>query len=192
MRSCSCMRRRGMGRRWSRNHCTSGRSGRNCRLHRRHDQIGCLARLRNDTARSRLLMRRRGNHRLVSRWCGGRGGGYGLGRCCSDGLRRRRCYLCLGRRRGVSRSSGLLFFALLYSLEHIARLGNARPVNLRFRFFLPLCRGLRGTPTATPQKGAYTVGLVRLNGTGMGLFLGNSAFRQCIQNRSTLNFEFSR
>jgi hypothetical protein len=82
--------------------------------------------------------------------------------------------------------------ALLHGLEHVAGLGDPGPVDFWPRFFL-LWRGGRSASTAAAlDYGTHSFCLIRLNGAGVGLFLGDTDFLQRIQNRSALDFQFTR
>ena len=181
-RSRSCRLHRRLG-----HHRACGRLRGNRRSRGRSTHNRCrLAGLRHNPPWRRLGFHRRRCHRGPRR--------RGRSCCWSRGhwarrLNRRRCRLHRRGTRRRSRCRGSRFLlALLNRPQYVARLRNLRPVNLWLDFrFVPLCRA--GPSAASPRQGrAHTLSLVSLKRTGVGLLLGNSDFRQYVQNRSTLDF----
>jgi len=68
---------------------------------------------------------------------------------------------------------------------------NLRPVNLRLDLGLVPCRTTRAAPPFQDVR-AHTLGFILLDRARVGLLFGNADFRESIQNRLALNFQFPR
>jgi hypothetical protein len=84
---------------------------------------------------------------------------------------------------------------LLLSFEngfgHVADMVHLRPVNLRLRLGL-VARRTGGTATALQDMSADTLGLVRLDGTGVRFFLAHANRGQSFQDFPALNLQLTR
>jgi hypothetical protein len=90
------------------------------------------------------------------------------------------------RRRGFGCSLCLL--ALEDSLERVAGLGDMREIELRLG--LNRGSGSAAAAAAAAEVGTYPVGLIGVDGTGVGLSRDAEGFER-IQNRPALDFQFS-
>ena len=90
------------------------------------------------------------------------------------------------RRRGFGGGLGLL--ALEDSLERVARLGDVREIELRFG--LDRGSGRAAAAASAAEVGTHPVGLIGVDGTGVGLSRDAEGFER-IQNRPALDFQFS-
>jgi hypothetical protein len=205
-------------RRWCRNRCGGHNAGRRDRglrdnwagwrfggnrrglRRRRSDDGRGGARLRNNPARSRCLCRLRsrrdwsGTLRGRSRCCR-----YRSRLSCNDGLRRSqrrgRGYGCRSYRSSRHRAwrrRCRLFFLLLNGLKYIARLRDARPVDLRLgsRGVRTLAAGCAGP--AALKVSTHTLGFVELQRTGVRLLLRDADIIENIQDSPALDFQFTR
>ncbi len=167
----SCLR--GSWKRWPSLNCRSNRRLRHDRtrrrfsgncgslLRRRHYYRGRRPRLRNNLARSRPGCLHGSRWRSLRNRLSGRNRRGYRSRCS---WRRNwwldRCWPARGER--------FFFLALLNGFQHVARLGDARPVNLRLclGFRTGGCRRAAG-PGAAVEVCAYTLGFIRLQRTGV-------------------------
>jgi len=83
-----------------------------------------------------------------------------------------------------------LLVPALDRLKDIARLGDARPINLGFGLALHFVRAAGRTPPPTLKVDAYAFRFVCLERTGVGLLLRNAYCCQNVQNFPTLDFQF--
>ncbi len=111
------------------------------------------------------------------RWHGGPG-------CLGLGRSRRRNRRPLG----YSRS---FIFPLLDCLEHVARLGNSRPVDLLLRLAVYL-RGAGAVLPAALKVLTYPLCFIAFQGAGVCLFLSHTNGRQGVKDRPALYFELAR
>jgi len=75
-------------------------------------------------------------------------------------------------------------------LRYIADSVYLRPVNLRLG--LSFVANRRAYAPSLQDMRAHTLGFVGLNRAGVGLFLRNPDFRQCIKNGLALDFQLTR
>jgi hypothetical protein len=80
--------------------------------------------------------------------------------------------------------------ALEDGLERVAGLGDLREIDPWHGFGVGSCS--RGGPAATAQVVANLLGLVGLDGAGVGLLFSDADCRKSIQNRFALYFQFTR
>ncbi len=86
-----------------------------------------------------------------------------------------------------------LFFSLLDRLEHVARFGHARPVNLRLgRSIVVGAIGTRTARSSALKMCAHTLGFIELKRTGVCLLLGNAYVIEHVEDRLALHFQFTR
>ena len=105
----------------------------------------------------------------------------------SRGLGLNRC------RHGRPLSRGRSFiFTLLNCLEHIARLGDARPVDLLFRLAGVYPSRPSAVFAATLKVLAHPFCFIFFERAGMRLLLGHADVRQGVKNRSALHFQLAR
>ena len=119
----------------------------------------------------------------------------------------RRCNrrLCCHRRRGNrhrrlrhrclrTRRSGYRFFPLRNRLQHIARTGDTREIDLGFDFFFAARSagrfGRRRCFRRCAEMPAHFFCFVVFQRTGMGLLLGDAHFQQDVENSLAFNFQF--
>ena len=167
-----------------------GPCGTRCSGRRSYNHGGSRTGLRNDPARSGLRVSNGGcgGHRRIG---SGRRGRWSRRRSDDGPGRRRRDD---GWRRDGSRRNDMRDFlmpALKDRLGGIARLGNARPVDL----WPGLCfvAGSAGGRTTTPEDiGAHTLGLIPLDRAGMRLLFGHADCRQSIENLFALDLQLAR
>jgi hypothetical protein len=150
------------------------------------------ARLRNDLARSRMSGSRSRcsrSRRSRSRSRRGRGRGrrsrFGWRSCC--------------RLRRHARLARLFFFFLLLGqdgLQHIARLGDVREVDLgddSLSGMAARCSARMGRGLGVLRKTRTNhLRLVQLQGTGVRLDASHAEFRENVENRPRLNFQLAR
>jgi hypothetical protein len=90
---------------------------------------------------------------------------------------------------------GILFLFLgQYSLQHIARLGYMREINLgrnALRGAGGLCAGALRAPRATLKMRTHLLRFVGLQRTGMGLAGGQAELCQYVKNPPTLDFHLA-
>jgi hypothetical protein len=102
-------------------------------------------------------------------------------------------YLGLSRRRnrrplGYGRS---FIFSLLDRFEHVAWLGDSRPVDLLLRLAVYL-RGSGAVLPAPLKMLTYPLCFIAFQGAGVCLFLSHTNGRQGIKDRPALYFELAR
>jgi hypothetical protein len=139
-------------------------------------------------ARSRTRHRGRHTHRRTRPRAGHRrGGSYWMDRNRRPGgLGRNRC------RRGRPLSHGRSFIlTLLNCLEHIARFGNARPVDLLLRLAGVYPSRPSAVLAATLKVLAHPFCFIFFERAGMRLLLGHADVRQGVKNRSALHFQLA-
>jgi hypothetical protein len=95
------------------------------------------------------------------------------------------------RERGARRR-GRLFFSLLDGLEHVAGLGDARPVDLRLGRSIVAASCARSTGPAALKVRAHTLGFIELKRTGVRLLLGHTCDIEYVENSFALDFQFTR
>jgi hypothetical protein len=108
------------------------------------------------------------------------------------GWRRGAGYLGLNRRRG-ERPLGYgrsFIFSLLDCLEHVARLGDSRPVDLLLWLAVYL-RGPGAVLPATLKVLTYPLSFIAFQGAGVCLFLSHTDGRQGVKDRPALYFELA-
>ena len=209
-RACACSRRRrSSSHRRTRDHWSGWRLRSDSRGRRRggHNDVWRLPRLWNDTARrGRLCSAGRLHGYTGHGWCRGSAGSRRCGRWCACRRTGRRWSLRRGGRRGGRDSRPChywsrrgdwprhwalcLFLPLLDCLQHIAGLGDARPVDLLWAATLTPA-GAAAIAAAALKMGAHSLRFVTLKRAGMRLRLGHSHFTKNVQNRPTLDFKLS-
>ena len=159
-----------------------GRNGRG--LRRRGNNRRGLTGLRNDPAWGGFGCFRRGSCRRCGSCLTSRGGHRCDGLCGSGWYRSWRC----GARR---RGGGFLLLLLQDGLQHIARFGDVRQIDLGLgRSFG--ARSARCSGLAALQICAHTISLVILKRAGVRFLLGDSYSIENIKNRLALDFQFTR
>ena len=162
------------------NHRPRRRPACNRRSRRWINNLSLLPRQRHNPPRRRSSRRRsRRNNRLRSR----------LRHRSRTSHRRRRNHRSRPWRRTARQRLSLL--ALKNCLQSVARLRYMREVELRLRLHLRLARR---AATAAPvlKVSAHLLGLIGLDGTGVGLYLSHANCRQSVQNGSALDFQLPR
>jgi len=151
---------------------------------------------RNDDRRRRTRHRLRGNET----WRGpGLGGGRGRrARSWSRGLgrngRRRRNRGARRRRRDRTRRCSRLSHALRDRLQHIARLGDVREIDLRLELVAPgrWTRGTGGCALALLEIFLHALGFVFFDRAGVRFLFGDADLGENFEDLSALDLEFSR
>jgi hypothetical protein len=93
-------------------------------------------------------------------------------------------------RRPLGYGRGFIF-SLLDRLEHVARLGDSRPVDLLLRLAVYL-RGSGAVLPAPLKMLTYPLCFIAFQGAGVCLFLSHTNGRQGVKDRPALYFELAR